>query len=99
METIIIKNQTINVRKTIIGWMTKNENDALAIINGIGKQERHTANRLNNIMNAYNTGTENELPAIQVAPQYGEVIDGRHRLAVAYLLGIDSIRADLHYNV
>ena len=93
--TTIIKNQTINVRKTVIGWMAKDPESANAVIFGTAKQERHTAHRLNNILEAHQTNTD--LPAISYQPQFGTLIDGRHRLAVAYLLGIENIQADLYY--
>jgi hypothetical protein len=79
--------------------MAKDEKDAMAIINGIGNQEKHTAYRMNNIMEAYMNKTESELPSITYAAQTGQIIDGRHRVAVAHLLGIKTIKADLIYNI
>lgn len=98
MDNITIAKQ-IDVRQAAIGWMAKDEASALAIIHGIGRQERHTANRMNNILEAYLNGTDHELPAITIAAQTGQIIDGRHRLAVAYLFGIKTIAAKLIYNV
>ena len=92
--TTILKNQTLDVRKTVIGWMAKDK-DAEALIFGIGKQEKHTAHRMNNILEAHQAGTE--LPPISYQPQFGTLIDGRHRLAVAYLMGIETIKADCYY--
>ena len=97
MDNIIMKSQSINVRRTVIEWLAADQAAANSIIYGIGAQERHTAHRLNSILSAYQEGKENELPAIQIAPQFGQVIDGRHRLAIAYLMGIETIKADLHY--
>ena len=93
--TNIIKNQTINVRQTVIGWMAKDPESANAVIFGTAKQERHTARRLNSILEGYQSGAD--FPPISHQPQFGTLIDGRHRLAVAYLLGIESIQADLYY--
>jgi hypothetical protein len=95
MDNIIMKSQSINVRRTIIEWLAADQAAANSIIYGIGAQERHTAHRLNSIMAAHQEGKE--LPAIQIAPQFGQVIDGRHRLAIAYLMGIETIKADLHF--
>lgn len=60
-------------------------------------KETITKGRLENIMSAYQAGTQNELPAIQVAGTTGQVIDGRHRLFVAWLMGATTIQANVHW--
>lgn len=93
----IEKNQTLNVKDAVKAWIEKSPKDARAIIFGEGPQERHTPYRLNNILRAYMEGKEDELPPIRFAPQFGEVEDGRHRLAMAYLMDKPAIKANLVY--
>lgn len=93
----IKKNQTLDVQKAVEAWLKHSPKDAKAIIFGEGPQERHTPYRLNNILDAYMQGKEDQLPPIRFAPQFGEVEDGRHRLAMAYLFDKPTIKANLVY--
>lgn len=97
MGTVVKKNQVIDVKDAVRQWMKRDPKSAEAIIYGVGPQERHTPYRLEKIMQAYEEGKEDRLPPIRYAPQFGEVEDGRHRLAAAFLMGKDKIKADLVY--
>ena len=87
---MIEKNQTIKLANLI------NLNSA-AFETVKSMKETIAKGRISNIIEAYKAGTQNELPAIQVAGTDGSIIDGRHRMFVAWLMGATEIQADIHY--
>jgi hypothetical protein len=92
MTTFTQPNQTQNVRKLVQGWMAKDQKGFMALLNG---EETISAGRFASIAEAYAEGTADQLPPIRYAPQFGEVEDGRHRLMMAWIMGVESIKADL----
>jgi hypothetical protein len=92
MTTFTQQAQRQNVRKLVQGWIAKDQKGFMALLNG---EETISAGRFARIAEAYAEGTEDQLPPIRYAPQFGEVEDGRHRLMMAWIMGRESITADL----
>lgn len=61
----------------------------------LNNEERISAYRISQILEAYAEGNDKQLPPIRYAPQFGQIEDGRHRVFVAWILGIREIQADL----
>ena len=92
MNTTTQTNQTLNVKKVVAGWLAKDTKGFNSILNN---EERISAYRISQILEAYADGTNKELPPIRYAPQSGQIEDGRHRVFVAWVLGVENIQADL----
>ena len=89
-----MKTQTTNTRSLIWKWLAT---DSKGFQNLLDNNERISAYRFNQINEAYADGTQNQLPPIRVAWATGQVIDGRHRLMMAWIFGQESIAVEYEF--
>jgi hypothetical protein len=93
--TYIQKDQKLNVKQAVATMLYKDRARFDEVLEG-GRVSDYRMSRINE---AYADGTEKELPPIQWEPQTGNLIDGRHRLIAAWIMGVEFIAADFHYEL